>query len=74
MNAWPVTEPDGEATLAYAPDRYAQLALKLLPIAAALAIGWIIVRRPVRAWFGRRWRRIRDAVARRRRGRRNDES
>ena len=72
MNAWPVSAREGEAVLAYGPDRYAQLALTLLPIAAALAIGWIIIRRPVRAWFGRRWRRLKGAV-RNRRDRRRDE-
>jgi arabinofuranan 3-O-arabinosyltransferase len=55
MNGWPVTAAQAEATLTYGPDRYAQLALKLLPIALFAAIGWIIVRRPVRAWVGRRW-------------------
>jgi arabinofuranan 3-O-arabinosyltransferase len=54
MNGWPASAADGQATLAYGPDRYAQLALKLLPAAMLLAIGWLIVRRPVRTWF-RRW-------------------
>ncbi len=59
MGGWPATSPEGSALLAYGPDKYAQWALKLLPLALIAAIGWIIVRRPVRAWVGRQWRRTR---------------
>ena len=60
MNAWPVTAPQASATLFYGPDRFAQLAFKLLPVVGFLAIGWIVVRRPVRAWCGRKYRRLKD--------------
>ena len=67
MNGWPATSPEGSALLAYGPDKYAQWALKLLPVALIAAIGWIIVRRPVRAWVGRQWRRTRMSQWRQRR-------
>ena len=59
MNGWPVTAAEADAVLAYGPDRYAQIALKLLPVTLLAAIGWIIIRRPVRAWVGRRWQQRR---------------
>ena len=59
MNGWPATAPEGAASLVYGPDRYAQLALKLFPITLAAALAWIVVRRPVRGWIGRRWSRWR---------------
>ena len=61
MNAWPVTAADASTKLFYGPDKFAQLALKVSPVVAFLAIGWIIIRRPVRAWIGRRWRRFRGS-------------
>ncbi len=60
MNGWPATAEAGSATLAYGPDRYAQIAWKVFPLALAAAFGWIIVRRPVRAWVKARWRRLRS--------------
>jgi arabinofuranan 3-O-arabinosyltransferase len=67
MNAWPVTDAAASARLAYGPDRYAQIALKMFPVVLALAIGWLIVRRPVRAWtsaqYRRRFRRTRGALS-----------
>ena len=66
MNAWPATADEGAATLAYGPDRLAQLVLKVFPVALLAAIGWIVVRRPVRAWVGRRWARLRTRLRRRR--------
>jgi arabinofuranan 3-O-arabinosyltransferase len=71
MNAWPVTAADASAKLFYGPDRFAQLAFKLLPIVGFLAIAWIIVRRPVRAWFGRRYRRLKERSRSRRLERRS---
>jgi arabinofuranan 3-O-arabinosyltransferase len=62
MNGWPATASAGSALLAYGPDRYAQIALKVSPLVFIVAIGWIIVRRPVRAWVGVRWRRLRERV------------
>jgi hypothetical protein len=59
MNGWPVTASEGSTLLAYGPDRYAQLALKVSPVVLIAALAWIVVRRPVRAWIGTRWRRTR---------------
>ena len=59
MGGWPTTSAEGSALLAYGPDKYAQWALKLFPVVMIAAIGWIVVRRPVRAWVGARWRRTR---------------
>ncbi len=59
MNGWPATASEGSARLAYGPDRYAQLALKVFPLVLLAAVAWIVVRRPVRAWIGARWRRTR---------------
>jgi len=42
----------------------------MLPIVAFLAIGWIIIRRPVRAWLGHKHRRIKDVIRSRREARR----
>ncbi len=59
MNAWPTTSSEGSALLAYGPDKYAQWVLKLFPLALLAALTWIVVRRPVRGWLGRRWQRMR---------------
>lgn len=69
MNAWTATSTDVGGTLAYGPDRYAQLAQKLFLVTVVAGMVWLAIRRPVRRWVGSGWRRLRARLPRRKESR-----
>jgi arabinofuranan 3-O-arabinosyltransferase len=63
MNGWVASASTVSATLYYTPDKIAQIALKILPVALLSAILWMMVRRPVRAAVTRGRRRLGRCIA-----------